>query len=181
MVKWQHRDVRDLRAYWHLGSLGLNDAGDIVDDFIPTGVQGSEGIWKSVVDRIRPTIGDSTVEVLLPRKIGIVAAEPEVVKELKTKFRNRSCRPPPSAAAHPPRAIVRARHRDDRDMDAHVARPGGDDGRKLLRNASAGSAVPCAASGDHWSPPRVGCRAPLRRSTRPLRAMLRRWLADARC
>ncbi|KZV16173.1 disease resistance protein-like [Dorcoceras hygrometricum] len=31
-------------------------------------VQGSEGIWKSVVDRIRRTIGDSTVEVLLLRK-----------------------------------------------------------------------------------------------------------------
>ncbi|KZV50867.1 hypothetical protein F511_12755 [Dorcoceras hygrometricum] len=142
-------------------------------------VLADEGVSFMVVDRI----GD--IYRNLPRRADVivttVGARHKCQQELKTKFRNRSRRPPPSAVAHPPRAIVRARHRDDRDMDAHVARPGGDDGRKLLRNASAGSAVPCAASGDRWSPPRTGCRAPLRRSTRLLHAMLRRWLADARC
>ncbi|KZV47716.1 hypothetical protein F511_19429 [Dorcoceras hygrometricum] len=29
-------------------------------------MQGTEGIWKPVVERIRRTIGDSTIEVLLP-------------------------------------------------------------------------------------------------------------------
>ncbi|KZV20454.1 hypothetical protein F511_15465 [Dorcoceras hygrometricum] len=37
-----------------------------------------EGIWKPVIDWIRRTIGDSTVEVLLPCKIGIVGATREV-------------------------------------------------------------------------------------------------------
>ncbi|KZV35625.1 hypothetical protein F511_19022 [Dorcoceras hygrometricum] len=32
------------------------------------------------MDRIRRTVGDSTVEVLLPHKIGIVAAGHEVIK-----------------------------------------------------------------------------------------------------
>ncbi|KZV29077.1 hypothetical protein F511_42769 [Dorcoceras hygrometricum] len=40
-------------------------------------LQGSEGIWKSVVDRIRRTIGDSTVE--LPRKTGIIGVRHKVV------------------------------------------------------------------------------------------------------
>ncbi|KZV15803.1 tetratricopeptide repeat protein 7A [Dorcoceras hygrometricum] len=44
-------------------------------------VQGSEGIWKLVMDRIRRTIGDSTVEVLSPRKTGIVGAGHEVAED----------------------------------------------------------------------------------------------------
>ncbi|KZV57494.1 dehydration-responsive element-binding protein 3-like [Dorcoceras hygrometricum] len=44
-------------------------------------VQASEGIWKPIVDRIRRTIGDSTVVVLLPRNIGIVGAGREVAKD----------------------------------------------------------------------------------------------------
>ncbi|KZV26539.1 archaeal ATPase [Dorcoceras hygrometricum] len=43
-------------------------------------VQGNEGIWKPVMDWIRRTIGDSTVEVLFPCKIGIFGAGREVVK-----------------------------------------------------------------------------------------------------
>ncbi|KZV32531.1 hypothetical protein F511_43101 [Dorcoceras hygrometricum] len=42
----------------------------------------------------------------------------------KSKFWNRGRRPPPPVEALPPRAIVRARQRDDRSMNAHVARPG---------------------------------------------------------
>ncbi|KZV30988.1 hypothetical protein F511_31545 [Dorcoceras hygrometricum] len=42
--------------------------------------QGSKGIWKLIVDRIRQTIGDSIVEVLLPRKTRIVGAGCEVTK-----------------------------------------------------------------------------------------------------
>ncbi|KZV54168.1 elongation factor Tu, mitochondrial-like [Dorcoceras hygrometricum] len=41
-------------------------------------VHGSEGIWKPIVNRIRGTIGDSIVGVLLLRKIGIVGAGREV-------------------------------------------------------------------------------------------------------
>ncbi|KZV27574.1 hypothetical protein F511_10978 [Dorcoceras hygrometricum] len=40
-------------------------------------MQGSEGIWKPIVDRIRRTIVDQTVEVILPHKTGIVGAEHE--------------------------------------------------------------------------------------------------------
>ncbi|KZV29066.1 hypothetical protein F511_31401 [Dorcoceras hygrometricum] len=43
-------------------------------------VQSGEGIWKPVVDRIKRTIRDSTVEVLLSHKIEIVGARCKVAK-----------------------------------------------------------------------------------------------------
>ncbi|KZV18114.1 hypothetical protein F511_28614 [Dorcoceras hygrometricum] len=47
-------------------------------------VQGSKGIWKPVVDWIRRTIGNSIVEVVFLRKIGIVGAGREGAKATST-------------------------------------------------------------------------------------------------
>ncbi|KZV47114.1 hypothetical protein F511_21070 [Dorcoceras hygrometricum] len=55
----------------------------------------------------------------LPRRADVI-----VTTIGNSKFWNRGGRPPPPAVALPPRAIVRARQRDDRAMNAHVARPG---------------------------------------------------------
>ncbi|KZV33470.1 hypothetical protein F511_12984 [Dorcoceras hygrometricum] len=85
------------------------------------------GVSFLVVDRI----GDFYRN--LPRRADVivttVGARHKCQQGIEAVGRRR--RPPPPAAARPPRTIVRVRHHDDRDMDAHVARPGGDDGCKF--------------------------------------------------
>ncbi|KZV58643.1 pto-interacting protein 1-like [Dorcoceras hygrometricum] len=126
-------------------------------------VQADEGVSFLVMDRI----GD--IYRNLPRRADVI-----VTTIGNSKFWNRGCRPPPPAAAHPPRAIVRARQHDDRAMNAHVALPG----ETMCANCCATPPLEARCLAPPWAT--AGgrltrfCCTPLRRST-PLVCCLTRF------